>query len=86
MTNSNDTKASSGATQGANQLQGGAEVDLKNKPYTVKLSRGRAGAVYTNHNSIDGNTSYSSQIGDPENPFSPFSSKIKWEIAHWAKT
>src|SRR5271168_859545 len=85
-TNSNDTEASSGATQGANRLRGGAEVELKNKPYTTKFNKGKAGAVYTNHDCVDGNTSYTSQIGDPENPFSPFSSKIEWEIVHWAKT
>jgi len=86
ISNSNDTEASNGETQGASRIRGGAEVELKNKPYSVKFSKGKAGAVYTNHNGVDGNTSYTSQIGDPENPFSPFSSKIEWEIAHWAKT
>jgi hypothetical protein len=75
-----------GITQRANRLRGGAEVDLNKKPYIVKFSKGKAGAVYTNHDCTDGNTSYISQISHPENPFSPFSSKIEWEIAHWAKT
>jgi len=39
MTNSNDTEASSGATQGANRLWGGAEVELKNKPYSLSDRR-----------------------------------------------
>ena len=77
MANSNDTEPSSGATQGANQLWGGADVELKNKPYMVKFSKGRVGAVYMNHNSIDGNTSYTSQISNLENLFSPFYLKIE---------
>ncbi|KAF8812010.1 hypothetical protein BYT27DRAFT_7221289 [Phlegmacium glaucopus] len=86
MSNSKDSDASDGATQGANQLWGGAEAELKNKPYAVKFSQGNAGAVYTNQDCVDGNTLYTSQIGDPENPFSPFSSKIEWEIVSTAFT
>ena len=81
-----DVNNGNGVTQRANRLRGGAEAELKNKPYIVKFSKGKAGEVYTNHNRIDGNTAYISQISDPENPFSPFSSKIEWEIVHWAKT
>jgi hypothetical protein len=83
--NFNDTEDSSIVTQPANRLRGGADVELNNKPYIVKFSKGKAGAVYTNHD-IDANASYISQLGNPENPFSPFSSKIEWEIARWAKT
>ena len=54
-------------TQPANWLWGGADVELNNKPYIVKFSKGKAGAVYTNHG-IDGNASYISQIGNPESP------------------
>jgi hypothetical protein len=82
--NIDDAEDNSVTTQPANRLRGGADVELNNKPYVVKFSTGKAGAVYTNHN-IDRNT-YITQIGNPENPFSPFSSKIEWEIAHWAKT
>ncbi|KAF8814197.1 hypothetical protein BYT27DRAFT_7082726 [Phlegmacium glaucopus] len=79
-------EVSEGTTEGANQLRGGAEAELKNKPYAVKFSGGNAGAVYMNQDCVDGNAAYTSQIGNLENPFSPFSSKIEWEIAHWAKT
>jgi hypothetical protein len=82
----NDDGNNNGDTQMATRLRGGAEEELKNKPYVVKFSKGRAGAVYTNNDHINGNTAYISQISNPENPFSPFSSKIEWEIAHWAKT
>jgi hypothetical protein len=84
--NFDDVDNGNGITQRANRLRGGAEAELKNKPYIVKFSKGNAGAVYTNNDRIDGNTAYISRIRNPENPFSPFSSKIEWEIAHWAKT
>ena len=71
-------------TQRANRLRGGAEAELNNKPYIVKFKKGKAGKVYTDHDI--NRTTYISQLGNPENPFSPFSSKIEWEIAHWAKT
>jgi hypothetical protein len=83
---SDEVEASASETQGANRLRGGAEAELKNKPYAVKFTKGKAGAVYANQNYMDENTSYTSRIGNPDNPFSPFVSKIDWEIAHWAKT
>lgn len=70
----------------AARLRGGAEAGLKKKPYVVNFSQGRAGAVYTDKDCTDQNSAYTHQIGNPNNPFSPFSSKIEWEIAHWAKT
>ena len=79
-------EASGDAMQRPNRIRGGAEVELKNKPYVVKFKKGKAGTVYPNHNCIDENTAYTSQVGNLDNPFSPFSSKIEWEIAHWAKT
>lgn len=85
MSDSNDIEVSDGAIQAANRLRGGAEAELNNKPHVVRF-RGKAGAVYTDQDCIDGNTSYTSQINNPDNPFSPFSSQIEWEIAHWAKT
>ena len=83
-----DNEASTDGTHGARRLRGGAEVELKNKPFAVKFTKGNAGAVYPNHvyHGVDGNASYISQIENPDNPFSPFSSRIEWEIAHWAKT
>lgn len=88
MANSNDTEVNNGETetQGANRLRGGAEAELNNKPYAVKFSGGNAGAVYMDQDRVDGNAAYTSQINNPDNPFSPFSSQIEWEIAHWAKT
>ncbi|KAF8811590.1 hypothetical protein BYT27DRAFT_7231651 [Phlegmacium glaucopus] len=73
-------------TSGASRMWGGAETELKKKPYVVKFSKGKAGATYTNPDCIDQNTAYTSQIGNQENPFNPFHSKIEWEVALWAKT
>ena len=86
MPNSDDTEVSNGETQRANRLRGGAEAELNNKPYTVKFSGGNAGAIYTDWDSVDGNATYTLKINNADNPFSPFSSQIEWEIAHWAKT
>ncbi|KAG2055202.1 hypothetical protein BDR06DRAFT_989180 [Suillus hirtellus] len=33
----------------------------------------------------DANTTYGSSISNAENPYSPFSSRMDWEIAQWAK-
>jgi hypothetical protein len=82
-----DEAESSGTpTSGASRMRGGAETELKKKPYVVKFSKGKAGATYTNQDCVDQNTAYTSQIGNQENPFNPFRSKVEWEIALWAKT
>jgi hypothetical protein len=52
----------------------------------MKFSGEKAGALYMDQDCVDENTSYNSQINNQDNPFSPFSSQIDWEIAHWAKT
>ena len=86
LSNSNDIEVNDGETQRANQLRGGAEAELNNKPYVVKFGGEKAGAVYTDQDRVDANAAYTSQINNHNNPFSPFSSQIEWEIAHWAKT
>ena len=86
MSDSNDPEAREDETQPASRLQGGAEAELNNKPYGVKFTGGKAGAVYTDQDHVDGNTEYTLQINNPNNLFSPFSSQIEWEISHWAKT
>ena len=86
LSDSNDPEAREDETQPASRLRGGAEAELNNKPYAVKFTGGKAGAVYTDQDCVDGNTEYTLQINNPNNPFSPFSSQIEWEIAHWAKT
>ena len=71
----------------ASRLRGGAEEVLQKRPFIVKFTKGRAGATYTNK-CVDGdnlNVSYTRNIGNAENSYSPFSSKLEWEIAHWAK-
>ena len=73
-------------TSGASRMQGGAKTELKKKPYVVKFNKGKAGATYTNPDCVDQNTAYSSQIGNQENPFNLFHSKVEWEFALWAKT
>lgn len=70
------------------RIRGGAEAELENKPYIVKFSQksNTAGRTYQNANCIDENTSYTAQISNTANTYSPFRSKLEWEIALWAKT
>ena len=71
----------------ASRLRGGAEEVLQKWPFVVKFMKGKAGAIYANQK-VDGNnlnTSYKHNIANAENPYSPFSSKMEWEIACWAK-
>jgi hypothetical protein len=72
-------------TNSAMRLRGGAEGNLGRKPHVVKFSKGKAGAVYS-QDGVDLNTEYTNTIGVSDNPYRPFSSKIEWEIARWAKT
>jgi hypothetical protein len=71
------------------RLRGGAEEVLQKRLFVVKFMKGNAGAIYANQHVDEDNlnASYTHKVGDAENPspFSPFSSKLEWEIAHWAK-
>lgn len=68
----------------ASRLRGGAaEARLVNKPFIVKFE-GRAGQTYP-HPGLDQNAAYARDIGNVHNPFSPFSSKLEWDVARWAK-
>ncbi|KAG2131135.1 hypothetical protein BD769DRAFT_1355430 [Suillus cothurnatus] len=45
----------------------------------------QAGKPITRAEVQDANTAYGFSIGNAENPYSPFSSRMDWEIAQWAK-
>ena len=63
----------------------GAESGLGKKPHVLKFTKGKAGMVYSK-DSVNLNTKYTNKIGMSNNLYRPFSSKIEWEIAQWAKT
>jgi hypothetical protein len=86
----NPTTASDSITN-ASRLRGlgGAEEVLQKQPFIVKFTKGRAGATYATQQ-VEGddlNASYRHNVANGENPspYSPFSSKLEWEIVHWAK-
>jgi hypothetical protein len=84
----NPTTAS-GSITNASRLRGGAEEVLQKRPFVVKFTKGRAGATYATQQ-VEGdnlNASYRHNVANGENPspYSPFSSKLEWEIVHWAK-
>lgn len=80
--NNDDSSSDAGAPT---RLRGGAEIQLQKKPFIVKFTKGKAGAVYS-QDGIDLNTEYMTSLGVSDNPYWPFKSKMEWEIASWAKT
>lgn len=83
--NDNNDSLTQAETGSAMRLRGGAESGLGKKPHVVKFTKGKAGTVYSK-DGVDLNTEYTNKIGVSDNPYRPFSSKIEWEIARWAKT
>jgi hypothetical protein len=68
------------------RLRGGFEGPLSNLPEIDEFSIGNAGSRFkTNHRNV--NQGYLQSISKADNPnrYEPFSSKLDWEIAHWAK-
>jgi hypothetical protein len=65
-------------------LRGGAETGLQKEPFVVKFTQGQAAAVYS-QTGLDNNAAYAKVVGDSNNPYSPFTSKLEWELAYWDK-
>lgn len=84
-----DSESTTKTIKMASCLRGGAEEVLQKQPFVVKFTKGRAGETYANQcaNGDNSNASYTRKVqaANAENPYSPFSSKLEWEIAHWAK-
>lgn len=68
----------------AARLRGGFEGDLSKDPVIVKFPSSTAGAVYSRDDPTV-NDKYAADLGQIDNQFAPFRSKIEWEIAKWAK-
>jgi len=67
-------------------LRGGFERPLANQPEIVKFSNQNAGTVYERaHQNRNQDYHRAVTITDTPNAYAPFSSKLDWEIAHWAK-
>ncbi|KAG2032666.1 hypothetical protein BDR03DRAFT_1015017 [Suillus americanus] len=52
---------------------------------TMPYPDSRAGKPITCAKVWDANTTYGSSMSNSENPYSPFSSRMDWEIVQWAK-
>ncbi|KAF9455627.1 hypothetical protein BDZ94DRAFT_1286081 [Collybia nuda] len=63
-----------------------AEERLKNRPFIIKYGNRAGDALPLSNNSqtIE-NQRYHETFYNPRNPYAPFSSRIEWEIARWAK-
>ena len=66
------------------RLRGGAETGLQKEPFVVKFTQQKAAAVYSRAG-LDNNAAYAKDLGNSNNPYSPFSSKLEWELAYWDK-
>jgi len=87
LPNSDEMNSTTETIRKASRLRGGAEEDLQKRPFVVKFTKGRAGEIYANQRVDENNlnASYKRKVANSENPYSPFSSKLEWEIAQWAK-
>ena len=68
------------------RLRGGFERPLANRPEIEEFGNQNAGTVYARVRR-NGNQDYRQSISSTEspNPYAPFSSRLDWEIARWAK-
>ncbi|KAF8999529.1 hypothetical protein BDQ17DRAFT_1391519 [Cyathus striatus] len=66
------------------RLCGGYKKELKNIPFVCKFGQ-HAGEVLQRNQTDGQNEEYLMNSDDVENPYTPFSSKLEWEIAKWAK-
>ena len=66
---------------------GRGEDDLAQKPYIVEFPGGNAGCAYNHNSSLNTNNLYANrlQAEDSDNIYMPWSSKLEWEVTHWAK-
>jgi hypothetical protein len=55
------------------------------QPIIEKFPSARAGEVITKDCAQSAEERYLAELGDPENLYAPFASKIDWEVARWAK-
>jgi hypothetical protein len=67
-------------------LHGGFEKPLSNHPDIITFHAGSAGVVYHGE-AQNGNLDYGCSAGDANKStaYTPFSSKLDWKIACWAK-
>ncbi|KAG6835140.1 hypothetical protein H0H93_004526 [Arthromyces matolae] len=69
----------------AKRLRGGVEDRLSRDPIVVKFPLRSAGMTYPSPGSQTPNEQYRADLGNLENSYAPFSSKLDWDIAKWAK-
>ncbi|KAJ7750301.1 hypothetical protein B0H16DRAFT_1843496 [Mycena metata] len=59
------------------------EEQVRQRPIIVEFTDGDAGAPL--RRGEPGYESYKAKLGDPDNVWAPFTSKLEWELAQWAK-
>ncbi|KAJ6572973.1 hypothetical protein B0H10DRAFT_2237312 [Mycena sp. CBHHK59/15] len=62
-----------------------AEDRFHQEPVVVKFPGGRAGQPISKKRAASAEEQYGSVLGKSDNPYAPFTSKMDWDVAHWAK-
>jgi hypothetical protein len=62
-----------------------AEDRFHETPIIVRYPSDRAGEEISGESSPSAEDQYNAALGQPSNVYAPFTSKIDWEIARWAK-
>ncbi|KAJ6557130.1 hypothetical protein B0H10DRAFT_2370751 [Mycena sp. CBHHK59/15] len=65
------------------QERAAGEQRVHGQPFIVEFTDGDAGALL--HMGEPGYERYKEELGDPDNVWAPFTSKLEWELAQWAK-
>jgi len=79
-----DNNDSNGANRESRQ-HAERQIFEQDRVTIVPYPDSQAGKPITRAEVQDANTTYGFSIGNAENPYSPFSSRMDWEIAQWAK-
>jgi hypothetical protein len=62
-----------------------AEEAFRKTPVVEAFPSAEAGAPVTNIQALPRYDSYKTDLRNPNNPWDPFSSRLDWELAYWAK-
>jgi hypothetical protein len=67
------------------EIRWAAEEAFRKTPVVQVFPSAKAGAPITNIQALPRYDSYKMGLKRPDNPWDPFSSRLDWEVAHWAK-
>jgi hypothetical protein len=69
----------------AREVRWAAEEAFRKTPVVEAFPSAKAGTPIANTQSLPRYDSYKTYLKNPDNPWDPFSSRLDWEVAYWAK-